>query len=534
MLSKLIVYFSYTLKSSSHYKDCKLYFYDLLENQRGKYKKIFDRSMINLIVLSILFLLYDVEHETGVLAFYFERFILTIFICEYLLRLWICSDTHIIILEEYEKANYLNIEFNLGNSLKKAIAKKTEYIFSPFAIIDLFAILPSYSPLSILRVFLIFRLFKLFRYSESAKLFSDILASKRYELLTLLVFTGMLVFIASVSIYIFEYPEPDSKIKNLFDAFYWAIVTLATVGYGDLTPTTTGGQLVTIIFILTSLGVLSFFTSILIAAFNEKIPALREKRILSELEKFKNFIIICGYGRVGQEIAKQLSKDGKNFIIIDKKPQNVALAKLNNFMVIQNDATKNDVLLSAGICQGASAILCITGNDVTNVYVTLTSRYLNKDIRIITRANRHDNFNKLYQAGADHVIRPFEIAGLLAAEFLGQPVAFEAITGILQNQSEIVMETITISSGCALVNLEVGQLQLAQKKLKLLGVISANAIHFKHKNKFQIKQQHFYFNPDPTFILRLNDILVVFGRKYSIDHYRDQVEQGRLLNRNKV
>lgn len=531
MLSKFIVYSAYHLKASEGYKNSKSFFYDLLENPHSRSKSYFDMMMIGLIVLSIFFLLYDVEHETGAMGGYLEQAILVVFVCEYLLRFWVYSDTHIIIIEEHERALYLNIKFSFVCAIKKAILTKMEYIFSPFSIIDLLAILPSYRPLRILSVFLVFRLFKLFRYSSSAKLFSDVLASKRFELLTLMVFTCLLVFIASVSIYIFEYPEPDSKIKNLFDAFYWSIVTLATVGYGDITPHTTGGRLVSIILILTSLGVLSFFTSILIAAFNEKMPILRENRTYAELERYKSFIIICGYGRVGQETARQLSKDKQKFIIIDKKEQNIHLAKQRGFLAIQNDASKNDVLISAGILRGASTILCITGDDVTNVYVTLTSRHLNKNIRIISRANRHDNVNKLYQAGADHVIRPFEIAGMLAAEFLGQPVAFEAISGILQNQTEIVMETILVNEGSFLDNKQVAQLDLTHNKLTLLGVISTNPVHLKHKNKYQVKQQHFYFNPDPKFILRHEDILVVFGRKYGVDHFRDRVEQHSLLNR---
>jgi voltage-gated potassium channel len=534
MLSRLVVYFAYHLKSSDAYKKIKLFFYDLLENPRSAMKSKFDFMMITLIVLSIIFLLYDVEHKAGVMGGYLEKGILVMFICEYMLRFWIYSDNHLIIIEEHERAAYLNIEFKLRNALKKAIFKKIEYIFSPFAIIDLLAILPSYRPLRILRIFLIFRLFKLIRYSNSAKLFLDILASKRFELITLMLFSCLLVFIASVSVYLFEYPEPESTIKSLFEAFYWSVVTLATVGYGDIVPSTTAGRMVAIMLILTSVGILSFFTSILIAAFNEKMPMLQENRTFAEIEHYKQFIIICGYGRVGQEIARRLIIDKQKFIIIDKNEQHVALAKKNNFLVIQNDASKNDVLVSAGICRGAAAVLCITGDDVTNVYVTLSSRHLNKDIRIISRANRHENYHKLYQAGADHVIRPFEIAGLLAAEYLGQPVAFEAISGILQNQAEIVMETILVSQGSFLEDKEILELELQQKKLTLLGVISANPIHLKHKNKYQVRQQHFYFNPEPKFILRYEDILVLLGRKYSIDHFRDQVEQYRLLKRKKA
>jgi voltage-gated potassium channel len=531
MLTQFLIYAAYRLKTSPSYRATKLFFYNLLENPKSSLKSGFDAMMIGLIVLSVFFLLYDVEHEASPMGGYIEQAILVVFILEYLLRFWVYSDSHLLVIEAYEKASYLNVPFSLWAVIRHVVLKKLEYVFSPLAIIDLLAILPSYRPLRILRIFLVFRLFKLFRYSDSARLFSDVLATKRYELLTLLVLATFLIFTASVSVYIFEHPEPDSKIKTLFDAVYWAIVTLATVGYGDIIPHTVGGKLVTILLILTSLGVLSFFTSILISAFNEKMPVLRENRTVSELERYKNFIIICGYGRVGHEIARQLSQDGQKFIIVDPKEHNINLAKQQGYLTLHADASRNDVLRRAGICSGASSILCITGDDVTNVYVTLTSRYLNKDIQIISRANQHENINKLYQAGADHVIRPFEIAGMLAAEFLGQPVAFEAINGILQNRTELVMDTLLVPEGCWLVNKTLEDAGLAEQKLILLGVISGNPIHFKHKNKYQVKQQHFYFNPAPKFIIRQEDMLVVLGRRYGIDHFRDQIERYRLLAR---
>jgi len=303
------------------------------------------------------------------------------------------------------------------------------------------------------------------------------------------------------------------------------------VGFGDITPQTTGGRWVTIFLILASLGVLSFFTSILIAAFSEKMLSMRESRTYAQLERYDSFIIICGFGRVGQEIARHLQNDRQKFLIIDRVPERIELAKKRGYLAIESDASNNEVLINAGICRGASAILCITGDDVINVYVTLTSRHLNKNLRIISRANRHDNVNKLYQAGADNVIRPFEIAGLLAAEFVGQPVAFEAISGILHNQTETVMESVLVSEKSPLDNQQIGQLDLQQRKLTLLGVISDNPIHLKHKNKYQVKQQHFYFNPEVDFILRHGDMLVLLGRKYGIDHFRDQVEQRRLFSR---
>ncbi len=534
MLAKLIVYCAYYLKSADWYRHSKVFFYDLLENSHSRKKKYFDATMIGLLILSVIFLIYDIEHNDSKMGGYFELAILMIFVAEYFIRGWIHSDAYKVIIEEHEKALYLNLNLNLSSVFKKIAARDLEYIWSPFAIIDILAILPSYRPLDILRIFIIFRLFKLFRYSDSAKLFADALASKRYELSTLLIFTCFLVFIAGVSIYMFEYQAAGSNINNLFDAFYWTIVTLATVGYGDITPQTTGGRWVAIFLILASLGVLSFFTSILIAAFSEKMLSVRESRTYAQLDRYNSFIIICGFGRVGQEIARHLHNERQKFVVIDRTPHKIALAKQRGYLAIENDASNNEVLINAGICRAASAILCITGDDVINVYITLTSRHLNKNLRIISRANRHDNVNKLYQAGADNVIRPFEIAGLLAAEFVGQPVAFEAISGILHNQTEIVMESVLVSEKSPLDNQQIGQLDLAQRKLTLLGVISDNPIHLKHKNKYQVKELHFYFNPETKFILRHGDMLVLLGRKYGIDHFRDQVEQRRLFSRTRA
>lgn len=531
MFTKLIVYAAYQLKSSSGYQRIKHFAYDLLENPNSRIKSAFDIFMIGLIISSVVLLLYNVQHQHTAFATYFEQTIVSILIAEYLLRGWLYSDSHRIVIEQYEKAQYLNVPFSLTATLKLVVAKKIDYVLTPLAIIDLLAILPSYRSLQILRIFLIFRLFKLFRYSSNIKIFSDVLASKRFELTTLLMFLCFLVFISSSAMYLFENVAHGGQVRDMFDAIYWSVTTLSTVGYGDITPQTIGGRLVAMALILTGLGVIAFLTSILVTAFTEKMHTLRENRVFAELDRYKNFTIICGYGRVGKELARRLARDKQKFIIIDKKEINVAHAKQQGFLVIQDDASKNEVLIRAGINRGATTVICTTGNDVINVYITLTSRYLNRDIRIISRANRQDNMNKLYQAGADNVVLPFEIAGMLAAEYLGQPVAFEAISGILQNEKHVVMETIGVGSGSLADSKTVGELALEQRKLTLLGVISADPVHLKHRNKYQVKHQHFYFNPDAHFKLREQDILVLFGRKLSIDHFRNQVEQSRLLRR---
>ena len=178
MLTQSIVYAAYFLKSSERYHRSKQFFYDCLENPHSLRKKYFDALMIGLIVLSIILLLYHIEHEASTMGGYFEQAILLAFILEYLLRGWIASDAYKIIIDEYEKALYLNLSFKLLTTGKHILAKELEYITSAFAIIDILAILPSYRPMAILQVFIVFRLFKLFRYSNSAKLFANVLASR--------------------------------------------------------------------------------------------------------------------------------------------------------------------------------------------------------------------------------------------------------------------------------------------------------------------------------------------------------------------
>jgi voltage-gated potassium channel len=530
MLTRLIVNFAYFLKASQRYRKTKHFFYNLLENPDSKIKSKFDVVMICLVLFSVFLLIYEVNTQFTRIEMLFEQILIALFIIEYLLRAWLYNDVHNIILEYYEKAVYLNSPFLLSKVARLILAKKIEYIFTPLAVIDLLAILPSYRPIRILRVLLIFRLFKLFRYFNGLKIFVEVLNTKRFELYSLAIFLGFLVFIGSTGIYLFEHPTNSAQISNLFDAVYWSIVTVSSVGYGDIAPQTTGGRLVAMALILTGLGLLSFLISIIVSAFSDKMQDLRENRTYAELTRYPSFVIICGFGRVGQHIAMQLEKHQQRFVVIDNNETNALKGRRLGYLVIHADASKNEVLINAGIKNRATAVLCTTGDDVVNVYITLTSRYLNPDIRIISRANKQDNVKKLYQAGADNVIQPFEIAAMAVAEYIGQPVAFEAILGIIREEKEFIMETLCVHSGSLIDGMNISEVDCQSRKLMLIGVISANPVHRKHKNSYKLKNEHFYFNPEPYFALQAGDLLVVLGREIGIDYFRDQIEKSRLQN----
>jgi voltage-gated potassium channel len=151
-------------------------------------------------------------------------------------------------------------------------------------------------------------------------------------------------------------------------------------------------------------------------------------------------------------------------------------------------------------------------------------------MRIISRANNQDNVKKLYQAGADNVIQPFEIAAMVVAEYIGQPVAFEAILGIIREEKEFIMETLCVHSESVIDGMKIAEVDFERRKLMLVGVISANPVHRKHKNSYKLENEHFYFNPEAHFVLQAGDLLVVLGREIGINYFRDQIEKSRVKN----
>jgi voltage-gated potassium channel len=188
---------------------------------------------------------------------------------------------------------------------------------------------------------------------------------------------------------------------------------------------------VALTLIIAGLGVISFFTSIIVSAFGEKIGEIRTHRVYSEVERKSVDTLICGYGRVGEVVAERLSRDKRSFVVVDPDEGQVELARQRGYLAVYGDGEDNDLLLNLGIEKRIRRLLCLTADDVVNVYITLTARQFNPQVEIISRVNHRDNITKLYRAGASHCVAPNQVVGLIAAEYAGQPVAFEAVYGLL-------------------------------------------------------------------------------------------------------
>lgn len=527
--SNLVIRFAFWLDASPRYSAFKSFFYDWLINPRSRQRFWFDTSMIVLILLSVFLLIYQVHHTLDRYAEMFERTVFAILIAEYLLRLWLASSGRKLLIEHYEHAELVGMRFSLMPALWAVARSKLAYMAKPSAIIDLLAILPSYRPLGFMRLFLLFRLLKLFRYARSLSAFGKVVVEKRFELMTLSIFVGAVVLISSIAVYLFEAGVPGSSVQTMPDAIYWAVITVTTVGYGDVTPITTEGRVVAMVLVFAGIGVVSFATSIVVMAFHEKMRELHDNRVFSEVERLSGVTIVCGFGRIGQVVAQRLAAAGEKFVVIDKSESVIEKARRLDYLAVAGDASDSAMLNNLRLGRQANRILCLTQDDVKNVYITLTAREFSKDVLIISRANKRESVRKLMHAGASHVVRPYEVVARMAAEFIGQPVAFDALHDVVTGSKGIHLEPLPVPPGSQLDGSQVGAMDFTARNLLLFGVIRPNTDALPAEEEhYLMTDKRFFFNPRAEFTLQAHDILVLIGYDVSLSHFRKHQCQSSL------
>ncbi len=494
----------------------------MLEGPSSLLRRCFDGFMILLVISSIGVLIWEVRHDLGRWGDLFEVFALSFFLSEYLLRVWIHNDMHRILLDHFERSRYVGYPFRMLPAVREIIATKWQYVTTPLAIIDLLAIVPSYRPLRFLRLFLIFRLFKLMRYSRTITYFVSILSEKRDELQTLGLFMGLALIAAASAIYFFEVDRPGSEIHTFFDGIYWALVTISTVGYGDITPTSPEGRVIALILIMFGIGVISFFTSIIVSAFSDKLGT---NRVYTELNRKAQHTIVCGHGRVGQVLCRKLAADKIRFVVVDTDPSKTLVARKAGFLAIEADATDDSVLTELGLGRNAIRILCLTGEDVANLYITLSARQADPEIEIISRVDKQENREKMSIAGANYCVTPHEAVSMMVSELMGQPVAFEALRGIFAGNEGIHIEAMSVFDGSPMQGKTIKELDMNRHKLLLFGVVTPTADdELSGQYRYDLGERSLYFRPPEEFVLKDRDVLVFFGHHYSVQHFKDRLE----------
>ncbi|MDX1294881.1 MAG: ion transporter [Sulfurimonadaceae bacterium] len=517
-LSRTVIDAAYALQASARYRATKHFFYNLMENSDYRFKRYFDYMMMLLIFASIFILVREVKHHVNDGWLFFNNYVISIiFLIEYLFRMWVYSDSSKIIIEQYEKDLFLQREFRLASAIGNAVSKKFEYMRSIPAIIDLMAIMPFFHQLRLLRIFILFRVFKLFRYNQSLQNFTSVLSSKKFELLTLLIFVAIIMFVSAVLIYVMEANNPDSPIKTLFAAVYWSLVTISTVGYGDITPVSDAGRTVAMVIIISGIAVLSFSTSIVVSAFTEKLGEIKENKMLEDVRKNKNFYLICGYNEIGQQVASKLHRKGREVVILDEEPEHAKKAEEHGLKALPYDPAALESYFRLGIDLNSQvqAVLCLGEDDVQNVYTALTIRSMNKEVKLLSVLIEEQNRKKLQLAGVDEIVYTQELVGMTAREFSGKPVAFEAIHALRSEETGVHMDELVVDERTVQCVPHVSELGLAKYRLILMGI-------------YKKELEQFWFNPAGSTLLEPGDIMLVVGEKSLIAEFNLSLRRKRV------
>lgn len=506
-LSKHFVDFSYFLQASSRYQGTKRFFYSLLEDQSYPYKKYFDYFMMLLILSSVMLLIRGVKYPLHEYAIIYNDYIISIiFMIEYTLRFWVHSSISKGVINQYEKDELLGREFRFSRAIQKVLGEKWKYVSSVFAIIDLLAIMPFFHELRILRLFILFRAFKIFRYTKSLQQFAQVLATKKFEFFTLMVFASAMISVSAVLIYVAEANNENSAIDTIFEAFYWSFVTLSTVGYGDFVPVTDLGRVVAMIIIVSGVAVLAFTTSIVVSAFTEQLDGIKEQKMISDISKMKHFYLVCGYSEIAMIVAKRLQKDGLPVVVLEKDSEKMLAASKAKIPAIMADPSKQETYETYGIDlkKQVISVLCLEESDVQNIYTALTIRAIHSEMKMLSYLHEGKNRKKLSLAGVNTIIYPQELLGVIAKEFTGKPVAFDAIHVLRSQSTNIIMDEILIDERILNTKKTIKDLGIDMQKLILLGVY---------------QKREFLFNPKLDVPLGLGDTLVVIGLDIIIEEY---------------
>ncbi len=213
---------------------------------------------------------------------------------------------------------------------------------------------------------------------------------------------------------------------SFLDALYMTVTTVTTVGFREVQPLSTGGRVFTIFMILFGVGVAFYLLTTVVQTVveGELAAALGVRRMKARIEALRDHYILCGFGRVGEEIAREYVERGVPFVIVDNNPDAIERAQAHNYLLIEGDATQDAVLERAGI-RWARALMAASDSDAGNTYITLTAKAMRPELFVVARVGQAASEPRVRRAGADRVISPYSLAGRRMALSALQPLTVD-------------------------------------------------------------------------------------------------------------
>ena len=298
------------------------------------------------------------------------------------------------------------------------------------------------------------------------------------------------------------------------DSLWHTIITISTVGYGEVKPLSTYGKLFTMFIIVVAFATFAYGASTVASMiFEGELQRLFiTKRMEKLVSKLKGHTIVCGLGRTGLAAVKELTKEKIPFVVVEKNEERIARAreKFPNMIYVHGDATLDDTLIKAGI-KSASNLIVATADDADNLFITLSAKNLNPRLRIVTRANSEENVLKLKRAGATEVILPNVIGGLRMASLAIRPSVVSFLDIVTHHgEIDLRLEEVEVPKGSPFHGKLLKELDIPKKT----GVI---VIGIKREDG------SFILNPTSSTMVLEGDKLIIIGTKEQAEKLRKLV-----------
>lgn len=293
-----------------------------------------------------------------------------------------------------------------------------------------------------------------------------------------------------------------------FESLYMTIITITTVGYREIHPLSNTGMAFTILLIICGVGTILYTLNnaarvVIEGEFKEMFG---RRKLEKTIKSLKGHYIICGYGRMGKVIAKELREKGVRFIVIEKDftPSEGS----DDALFITGDATSDEVLKEAGI-EKARGLISVLSTDAENLYVVLSARVLNPEMNIVARAGEEGSEQKLLRAGADRVVSPYHIGGLRIAHSMLKPAVVDFIEFATKSGNiDLQMEEVFVHKGSDIVDMTLDECGIGRE----LGIIIV-----------AIKREggDMRFNPTFKTPIKAGDVLIALGEKIKLKVLED-------------
>jgi voltage-gated potassium channel len=259
---------------------------------------------------------------------------------------------------------------------------------------------------------------------------------------------------------------------SFLDALYMTVITVATVGYGEVQPLHPAGRIFTIVLIVSAASTAAYlFTQIAQALVETSLREVLSRRAMDkQIAALANHVIVCGFGRMGHVVAEELARNGVPLVIVENDPAREPALHDSGHPYVIGSAASDDVLLRAGI-QRARAIVVGTASDSDNVFITLSARELNPGLRIHARGETDTALRRLEQAGAHQAVSAYHMGGTRMANAILRPAVVDFLEISRPRYGEEVdLEEVRIAPGCVLAGQSVRQLEKRASRLRIVGL----------------------------------------------------------------